>query len=326
MNPVASLRPFALMSTLLLAVLLPPAAVAADLPGEVSINGVEFVLIPEGWFRYSVTTGLLSMQPAKAPLFRHFRVWLDSYYLAKYEARARDLVRFLNSGPEPAAMMDQQMRDSALSYAELEDQPDFACTVSKDASGVFSQVTEPEMPATNVSWIVANAFARWMGFRLPTEAEWEKAARGPDPQFRIWPWGDDYPDDTYAVFRLPTTCHPAPVTAYPKGRSYYGIYNMAGNVDEHVADWYNATFDRKLKDGVRNPVPALAGTPFPGEEPKKITKGGRWSGNPSDLVIGDRSFEQPNIGYLRMGVRFAVDAATVRRHLEQGTATDIKTK
>lgn len=295
---------------------------APALPREVSINGVEFVLIPQGWFWYSVAAGHLGLLPANAPLFRHVRVWLDSYYLAKYEARARDFARFLNSGPEPSALLAAQEKDTLANYAEHDTPPDLACTLRRDSAGVYQLIDgQHEMPATNLSWTVADAFAGWMGFRLPSEAEWEKAARGPDPERRHWPWGNDYADDTYAHFNAGSHCHPAPVTAYPKGRSPYGLYNMAGNVEEHVADWYNTSFDASLKDGARNPLPAATATPLPGEKPKKIKKGGRWSLDVAQLTIAERDFEAINLASIRVGARFAVDVSTVRRHLAHGTAT-----
>lgn len=298
-----------------------------NLPREVAINGVEFVLIPAGWFRYSVTTGHLGLQPKGAPLFREFRVWLDSYYLAKYEARASDFARFLNSGPEPAAMMEAQERDRALAYPEGEPPPDPACTVGRDAAGVYRIMDSGhDLPATNLSWNMANTFAQWMGFRLPSEAEWEKGARGPDPDRRVWPWGDDYPDDTYGAFARPSECDPAPVAAHPKGRSPYGIYNLAGNVEEPVADWYNRNFDKSLGDGVQVPPPATEATPFPGEMPYKIVKGGRWQLNGEQQIIARRSLTRPNASGNPMGTRFAVDAEIVRKHLEDGAATILEHK
>lgn len=298
----------------------------SGLPREVMINGVEFVLVPQGWFWYTVTTGELGLQPPNAPMFRHLRVWLDSYYMARYEARARDFVRFLNSGPKAREMMALQERGTTY-LAGHEPLPNTSCTVRLDPAGVY-QLTDGQrdLPATYLSATMSDAFAQWMGFRLPTEAQWEKAARGPDPQRRIWPWGDAYPDDTYANFSWSQKCEPAQVAAYPKGRSPYGIYNMAGNVEEHVADWYNKEFDAALKDGARNPILAPTGWPFPEEGPKKISKGGRWSLGPGGLLIAERSFHEPDRADTRMGVRFSVDISTVRDHLARGTATIVNSK
>jgi len=294
----------------------------AELPRQVKINGVEFVLISEGEFWYTVTTGNLGLQPANAPLFRHVRVWLDSFYMARYEARASDLVRFLNTDPLAPALRRELEQSTLEATPDRESPPDTDCTVRRDADGVF-QVIHPErdLPATYLSWNLANAFALWMGFRLPTEAEWEKAARGPAPDRRRWPWGGEYVDDTFANFSQSGKCVPDPVTAYPKGRSPYGIYNMAGNVEEYVADWYNTAFDKRLKDGVRNPELAGESLEDFGEGPLKLAKGGRWSAGLPEMLIAQRNFMLPGSGLTRNGVRFALDVSRVRQHVANGTAT-----
>lgn len=283
-----------------------------DLPREVVINGVEFVLVPEGWFWYSVSNGRPDTIPSGKPLNRDVRVWLDSYYIGKYPARATDLQRFLNSG-------DARFIDT---YGGRKD----GCAVREDAKGKFYLVEpEKDLSATQLSWQLADEFARWMGFRLPSEAEWEKAARGTDK--RHWPWGNAFPDDTYAGFLDNPICKPSEVHAFPKGRSPYGAYNMAGNVWEFVADWYNADFDASLKDGVRNPRLAKTGTTHTDVwSPVKILKGGRWASDPGSITVHSRNFNEPHEFFLCFGTRFAVDVATVRTHLARGTAAVVASR
>ena len=155
-----------------------------------------------------------------------------------------------------------------------------------------------DRPIIGVSWFDAEAYCRWRGARLPTEAEWEKAARGNDG--RLFPWGSQSPTDGAANFglgaRFSYSQVLAPVQGYEAGRSPYGVFQMAGNVGEWVADWYGANIYEAR--ALKNPTGPEQGT-------FRVVRGGSWSDLPKYLLTYARGKLSPDTQNSYTGFRCA---------------------
>src|SRR3954451_21035098 len=150
----------------------------------------------------------------------------------------------------------------------------------------------PEQPRMCVTWYEADAYARWRGGRLPTEAEWEYAARG--PKSSVYPYGDTFDRDKANVLN---SVSPKPVGSYPAGASWVGALDMSGNAMEWVSDWLGT--DYYATSSATHPT-----GPATGEE--KGGKGGWWGSNEFVARSAYRHYEDPpTYGDKHIGFRVA---------------------
>ena len=212
-------------------------------------------------------------------------VMLDSYLIDKYEVSNKEYGEFIRTANHPAPAYWDDPR-----------------------------LNKPEQPVVGVNWYDAKAYCEFRGKRLPTEAEWEKAARG--PQANLYPWGNAF--DAAKVNYGKNHDATMPVDAYPEGVSYYGVYNMAGNVFEWVSDWYDPHYYGRLETMVNPSGPAkpvwMGGTGTyvdrltVGE--KRVIRGGSWIAPESTVRATHRFWNHPlNNSYgVGLGFRCAMTA------------------
>jgi len=155
--------------------------------------------------------------------------------------------------------------------------------------------TRPSHPVVCVTWFQARDFCRHLGKRLPTEAEWEKAARG--AKGLEYPWGNQKPSCQLANYRgCQKPDSSMPVGRLPKGASPYGVLDMAGNVHEWVADWHSGSY--YATGPTRNPIGPSKGT-------DKVVRGGSFVYGADELNTHGRTFIEPIKNTADVGIRCA---------------------
>jgi formylglycine-generating enzyme required for sulfatase activity len=213
-------------------------------------------------------------------------VYLDAFWIDRTEVTNAQYVRFLNAlGAHAGACRG---RDCVETQVE-----DRHSHILREGERYVVEDGFAEHPATEVSWYGARSYCVWAGARLPTEAEWEKAARGTDGW--TYSWGDEVPDCEKAQYGDcgGTT---APVGSRLAGVSPYGALDMAGNVWEWVADWYDPAYYGSSP--AQNP-------PGPDSGVRKVFRGGSWGYPAGFLRASDRARNRPSYAGFNVGFRCA---------------------
>ena len=215
------------------------------------------------------------------------RVYLDSYWIDKYEVSAGKFAEFLNT------------LDNVKGYY-LDNK--FG-TLYYD-SRFHSRPGLENYPINNITWHAADEYCKWKEKRLPTEAEWEKAARGTTAQ--AYPWGNIPPSDTLARYFQTWTKEEkhkvmVPVQALTEGQSPFGLYNMAGNVKEWVDDWYDREYYNEQSE-YANPRGPIGGE-------FKVVRGGSWRDMKGFIYSTFRNSGNPKSRMDDYGFRCAKNAA-----------------
>ncbi|MFO0774506.1 MAG: formylglycine-generating enzyme family protein [Nitrospiraceae bacterium] len=262
----------------------PHSAVAAQsqqTDSSVSQGKTLRVVVPAGAFTMGSNDGSGNERPER-------QVTLDAYAIDRHEVTMRQY----------AAFLDASQRKAPPSW---------------DSEAVE---TVGDRPAVGVNWFDAEAYCKWAGGRLPTEAEWEKAAKGTGA--RRFPWGDMQPFVDIANYNRGVWVSDA-VTLSPVasgvegmsvrhglkegGRSPYGLFHMAGNAAEWVADWYDREYYTKAP--ATNPPGPTAGE-------KRVIRGGSWADLPTALRVSARVAAEPDYRDRTVGFRCASSDTTAQ--------------
>lgn len=239
----------------------PPPSLAGQ-PREITgKDGVPMLMIPAGEFMMGSNDGDSDEKPMH-------RVSVNTFYLDKYEVTHAQFAHFV---------------EASGTHGEWQ------------ATGANGQ---DQHPVVNVTWHDALAYCRWAEKRLPTEAEWEYAARGAEG--RTYPWGNTWDAGRARIKGNNENDGTVPVGSFPDGASPFGILDLAGNVWEWTADWYDSTYYRNSPRNNPN---------GPSNGAYRVLRGGSWGSTaPKFVQSTNRLFDRPQSRNEVFGFRCAKDA------------------
>ena len=258
-SPVVTSTGSATIPAILPTVTEPPLATPTPKASVIPIS-IEMIQIPAGNFAMGADNNDTNADSDEKP---QHTVYLDSYKISKYEITQGQYKIFMDATGQPAP------------------------------TGDWDPVNKANYPVTYVSWNDAVKFCEWVGGRLPTEAEWEKAARGTDG--RKYPWGNTSPTCTKANY---CSCgkKTKPVGSATNGASPYGVMDMAGNVWEWCSDWYSNYYSISP---VKNPQGADSGT-------GRVGRGGSWNYYDYGIRSSNRIYGNPSGRDYDLGFRIVM--------------------
>lgn len=252
-------------------------------------DGMTLMYVPAGEFTMGSDDGASDEKPVHT-------VYLDAFWIDQTEVTNDMFSYFINAtGYKTDAEIEPDIIPMGGNRSMDSTRADW-----QHPTGLGSDILgKGRYPVLHVSWNDAMAYCKWTGRRLPTEAEWEKAARGTDG--RIYPWGNESSNTDLLNYNsnVGTTTE---VGTYPAGKSAFGVYDMAGNVWEWVNDWYQSDYYSTLRDDASNPQgPSMGKT--------RVLRGGSWFSGRVDVRSSNRRDYTPGgFFYYGYGFRCAMSA------------------